>query len=114
MEELLEAMWPAVPAALCLAAGALLLTAGVRRRIRDHAVPPPSGNANALGLVRSFRFVLTGGALVGVGIGLLADVSWLVVLSLIIGGQELLETSIMAAALRDEERRRAAANARTA
>ena len=46
-------------------------------------------------------------ALVAGGAGWLAQLGWLVVLAAIIGGQELLETSIMSAALRDEERRRA-------
>jgi hypothetical protein len=107
METPYEAMWPGLPGAVCLAAGSLLLVRGVLRRARERRSPPRSGNANALGLVRSLRLVLVGGGLAGTGVGLLADVDWLVALSLIIGGQELLETSIIAAALRDEERRRA-------
>ena len=48
-------------------------------------------------------------ALVALGAGMAYDLDWLVALALIIGAEELLETSFMAAALRDEVARREAA-----
>jgi len=90
--------------ATAAAVGALLLLWAARLHVFSRW-PLPPGPRKALDLVRAGRAVLVGGALIGVGVGVLLHVKWLVVLALIIGGQELLETSVIAAALRDEERR---------
>jgi hypothetical protein len=95
-----------------MALGLLLLIEAVRRALAAHAAPLPIGPDRTLALVRRLRLVLVGGALTGAGVGLLADMAWLVTLSLIIGCEELLESSVFAAALRDESaRRRAEASA---
>ena len=94
--------------ALSIAIGATLVVSGVRIQVARRRVRALQGPTELRWLARSFRRVVAGLALVGVGAGLMADISWLVALSLIIGGQELLESSIVAAALHDEEKRRAA------
>ncbi len=76
----------------------------VRARPADHERP-----IGTLLLVRSIRAALVGGALVALGAGILSSIDWLVILALIIGAEELLETSVMAAALRDEVARRSTA-----
>ena len=106
MEVLEATSWLDLMAVLAIALGLSLVVWALRLQALGYR-PAPAGPRKALNLVRSFRGVLVGLALTGVGVGVLAELEWLVVLSLIIGGQELLETSIMVAALRDEEKRRA-------
>jgi hypothetical protein len=99
-----------VKEALMIAAmllGAWVAASGVSLQLGRRG-NPPRGPSKDLRLIRSFRRVVVGLALLGVGAGTLTGLSWLVALSLIIGGEELLESSVIAAALRDEERRRAA------
>lgn len=64
---------------------------GLRRRPTD----PRLGYA----LMRAGRSVLTGLATVAAGIGLALDVPWLFWVALAIGAEELLETSVVVAAL---------------
>jgi hypothetical protein len=99
---------PAFLAASAVAIGAWLVASGVARRLDRRVRAMADGPSKTLGLVRSIRRVLVGLALVGIGAGTLGGISWLVTLSLIIGGEELLESTVVAAALRDEEGRRAA------
>jgi hypothetical protein len=64
-----------------------------------------SGLRQTLALLRGFRaavFVLSFGAIVS---GLWLQVWWLWTLGLLIGAEELLETSVVIAALRDGSRR---------
>jgi hypothetical protein len=121
---LLDLSWRAYPAAVLLAAGAWALAWSARLQLRARrrrrgragrrsacsdvqaADPDAPGPRKALDIVRGIRAVLVGAALVGTGAGWIWQIPWLVGLSLIIGGQELLETSVVAAALRDELRRR--------
>ena len=55
--------------------------------------------AKALTWVRGFRLLMIGLALAGSRAGWLLDQTWLIVLSLAIGGEEMLESSIMHFAL---------------
>lgn len=55
----------------------------------------------ALTLVRGFRIGITGLCLAGIGAGWLWDAEWLLGLSLIIGGEELLESSVIIKALKE-------------
>ena len=64
---------------------------GLRRPLRDPA--------KVLTWVRGFRLLTIGLALAGSGAGWLLDQTWLIVLSLAIGGEEMLESSIMHFAL---------------
>lgn len=64
---------------------------------RDHDADP----GRALTLVQGFRIGITGLCLAGVGAGWLWDSRWLFGLSLIIGGEELLESSVIIKALKE-------------
>ena len=74
-------------------------------------IPDAVAPAKPLDMVRSLRAVLVGAALVGLGFGLLYDNRWVIGISLIIGLEELLETSVVVMALRDEKARREAERA---
>ncbi len=54
--------------------------------------------------MRAGRSVLTGLATVGAGVGLAVDVPWVFWVALAIGAEELLETSVVIAALNAAER----------
>jgi hypothetical protein len=97
---------------LAIAAGLWLVIDGIRTQVRRRRHRPLMGPTELRWLAVSFRRIVIGLALTGVGAGLLYEISWLVVLSLIIGGEEVLESSVIAAALHDEEKRRAAEAAR--
>jgi hypothetical protein len=56
--------------------------------------------ARALGFARGLRLTLLGMSLAGLGIAILFDLRWLLVLSLVFGGQEMCESSVIIAALR--------------
>lgn len=73
--------------------------------------PDAVAPAKPLDMVRSLRAVLVGAALVGLGMGLLYANRWVIGISLIIGLEELLETSFVVMALRDEKTRREAERA---
>lgn len=56
----------------------------------------------ALGILRGFRIGIFGACLAGAGVGWVWDSGWLLGLSLIICGEEVLESSIGIAALRHD------------
>ena len=107
-----ERIWIEFIEIAAMAAGLWLVIDGVRTQIRRRRRRALLGPTELRWLALSFRRVIIGLALMGVGAGAYYDLSWLVVLSLIIGGEEVLESSVIAAALRDEEKRRAAEAAR--
>jgi hypothetical protein len=90
---MIDASWQTYAASALIVAGAPLLLAGlvieldgIRRPLRDPA--------KVLTWVRGFRLSMIGLALAGTGAGWLLDQTWLIVLSLAIGGEETLESSI--------------------
>ena len=85
-----------------------LVASGIRIQVVRRRRLALRGPTELRWLARSFRRVVMGLALIGIGAGSMAHIPWLVTLSLIIGGEEVLESSVMAAALHDEEKRRAA------
>jgi hypothetical protein len=93
--------------AVMLPAGLALLVLGIRRAAagvrRYHRDPPRS-----LALLRGFRISVVGLCLAGVGAGLLWNITWLVGLSLIIGGEELLESTVVITAMTHPVRPRSA------
>jgi hypothetical protein len=98
MDALIDTSWQIYAASALILAGSPLLLAGliieldgIRRPLRDPA--------KVLTWVRGFRLSMIGLALAGAGAGWLLDQTWLIVLSLAIGGEETLESSIMHFAL---------------
>lgn len=84
---------------LLVVAGATVVVAGLRRHRRGLGLPLTS-SAASLPLACALRAVLVGGACIAAGLGWLAG-SWTVVgLACVIGAEELLETSVVIAALR--------------
>ena len=102
--------WQSVLSYLSILLGTGVILWAVRlhwRRPSTDAVAP----TKPLNMVRSLRAVLVGAALVGLGCGVLLHSRWMIGLSLIIGLEELLETSVVVMALRDEKARREAEGA---
>jgi hypothetical protein len=97
MAELLTLSWRAYPAAslvgLGLAAAIWSAYRGVRqaRRVRDPQ--------RALALMRGFRLSVVGLAVAALGLAWWWQIGWLLGLALVIGGEELLESSVVIAAL---------------
>jgi hypothetical protein len=117
MNALASLPWHGIPAAFLLAAGlALALRGGLRLRA---AFPHPrSASMQPLAWMRGFRLTLIGLALAGAGAAWLWGIPWLLALSLAIGGEETLESSIAISALKSARqpaparRSRAATSAR--
>lgn len=86
-------------AALLVLGGLALAARGVRREAVGLRLPV-TDPAKALALVRVLRTGILGLAFAGVGAGLARHVGALVGVSLVIAGEELLETSVVVAALR--------------
>ena len=85
--------WQTVIQIALMAAGSLIATRGLvqewdgfRRPIRDPA--------KVLTFLMGFRMSVIGLALVGISAGWTWDVTWLLVLSLVIGGAETLESTV--------------------
>lgn len=97
MEGFFTVIWMGIPWAL-VAVGSTLLVIGGRVE-RDGLTRPLRDPAKVLTWVRGFRLSMIGLALAGTGTGWLLDQTWLIVLSLAIGGEETLESSIMHFAL---------------
>lgn len=88
-------------ASAAIALGAVVAVAGTRRSLtaaRCLRLDPE----RALGILRGFRIAIVGLCLAGGGIGWLWDIDWLLGVSLIICGEEVLESSIGIAALRHD------------
>jgi hypothetical protein len=97
MESFLSVVWICIPWAL-LGAGSPLLLAGLVIEV-DGITRPLRDPVKVLTWVRGFRLSMIGLALAGTGAGWLLDQTWLIVLSLAIGGEETFESSIMHFAL---------------
>ena len=107
MTSFLEISWRVYPAALWMVAGAAALVHGVRLLAtggRERIDPD-----RAYFVTRGIRAGIFGLCVATIGAGWLWQVDWMVVLALVILGEEMLETSIMTAALRDQRRARAEA-----
>lgn len=106
-EEILTASWRAYPAIALVAAGLWLCVRGMglHRAIVSGARDPH----RALEVARSFRVGIAGLCFIGGAVGWSLSMGWVVIVALIILGEEMLETSTMIAALRDGVARQAAA-----
>jgi hypothetical protein len=99
MNEIAALSWRAYPAAALMAAGASVALRGLYRGL-VHG-PDKRAARRLLDGLGGFRLAVVGLSLLGVGAAWMWTVGWLLGLSLIIGGEELLESTVLIAALRN-------------
>lgn len=98
MDALIELSWRLYPAAVIIAVGIAVATLGLRREI-EGVRRPLRDPSKVLTFVRGFRLAIIGLAFAGVGAAWLWQLDWLLVLSLVIGGEETLESTVVIFAL---------------
>jgi hypothetical protein len=103
MDALMGPGWTPYAAAALLALGVALTVRGLRW-CRAAFPRPRSASMQPLTWMLGFRLTIIGLALVGAGAAWLWGLPWLLALSLAIGGEETLETSIAISALRAQQR----------
>jgi len=91
--------WLVIPEVLLSLAGALIGVRGFARLRRSLSAPITDKSRNVL-YVAGFRSFILGAAFVGVAAALAFDATWLLLLSLAIGGEELLESTLLLDGLR--------------
>ena len=99
MEALIDLPWRTYPATALAVAGLLLALQGGRRLWRGFR-PPYADPAKTLDGVQGFRRGIIGLALAGVAGAWIWQLDWLLALSLVIGAEEVLESSLHVRALR--------------
>lgn len=103
MDTLVALSWRAYPSWMLMVVGLTITIWSVGHGIvaaRREARDPQ----RALALLRGFRVAIVGLALAGLGIAWCWQLGWLLGLSLIIGGEELLESTVVITALRQSAR----------
>ncbi len=105
MEPIVELSWRIYPAIAMLAGGSILAVFGAVRGIRGIWLPIRDPSKN-LTIITGFRLTVVGLAIAGIAGAWAWHILWLLVLSLAIGGEETLESSIHAYALRRGQRLR--------
>ena len=103
VDTLLMLSWRAWPASLLALAGAVLIVRGIRAFVAARATSRDP--ERALAVARSLRAGIAGLCVVVLAIGWIAGLGWLAILALIVLGEEMLEASVMVAALEDGCRR---------
>ena len=88
---------------LAIVCGLAIVLGGIWRH-RGVLRLPLASRASTLPLARTLRAVLVGGALAAAGVGWLYDSRTVVALACVIGLEELMETSVVIAALRAQAR----------
>ena len=103
MDTLVELTWRSYPATALMLLGAMV---AVRAMLLCRAAwrRPLTGTMQPLAWMQGFRLAVIGLALAGVGAAWLWQIGWLLALSLAIGGEETLESSIAITALRRARR----------
>ena len=99
MEALVDLSWRPFPSAVLIIIGLATAWAGsglAARGLRQRA----GGGSNMQDFVRGFRFAVIGLVLAGLGAAWWWHVKWLFVLSLVFGGEEILESTVHLAILR--------------
>ncbi len=99
MDALVELSWRAYPAAAIMAAGGLAFAFGARELTRAFRLSVWD-RERPIVHVAGFRRAVVGLAVAGVGAAWLSQQLWVLLLALAVGGEELLETSIILFALR--------------
>jgi len=99
MEALMELSWRVYPATTLMTIGAALLVRGSRLGLGG-LQPGANDPKHVITMVRGIRMSIIGLALLGLGGAWEWHLSWLLVLALVFGGEELLETSVVLSVLR--------------
>ncbi len=99
METLVDLSWRAYPASLIIALGGTVLARGLVTVFATARIAA-SDRGKPISLVTGIRLALVGGAIVALGAAWLWQQLWLFILALAIGGEELLETSVVLYTLR--------------
>lgn len=98
-EEILTASWRVYPVIALIAAGVWFCVRGLSLR---RAIPKTMRDPHrALEVARGFRVGIAGLCFIGGALGWFFSMGWVVIVALIILGEEMLETSTMIATLRD-------------
>ena len=92
MDTLIDLSWRAYPASALMAVGIALVVTGAKKA-RAGLSSPGGGPANMLAFVKGFRIAVFGVALAGFGVAWQWQLTWVLVLSLVFGGEELLEST---------------------
>jgi len=97
MNDIVELSWRAYPAALMMVLGvAAAMRSAVTHTRRARQLRDP---ARALAIMRGFRLSIVSLAAAAIGIAWWWQIGWLFVLALVIGGEELLESTVVITAL---------------
>ena len=84
-------------------AGSYLFWVGLSAWIRgSRKYGEPGGRL--LGMIRGFRVGIVGLAVIGIGVWLLTGATWVLILSLAVAGEEILETSFIIWAIQSDPR----------
>ena len=93
MATLTDLSWRLYPASALIGLGAVFLFAGIR--IEVEGIRRPMGDSSKMvTVIRGFRITVIGLSLAGLGAAWNWHITWLFVLSLIFGGEEVLESSV--------------------
>jgi hypothetical protein len=99
MDALTALPWRALPSSAIMAAGALLFLFGIETLVKALRISIWSMDRPIV-WVGGFRAAIIGLAVVGLGAAWLTQQLWVLLLALAIGGEELLETSVLLYAMR--------------
>jgi hypothetical protein len=100
MDTLIDLSWRLYVALPLMALGAVIAVWGTKMELVGLIGALRGNSAQLVTLMEGFRLSIIGLALTGVGAAWAWHLTWLLVLSLVIGGQEMLESSIDIFALR--------------
>ena len=93
METLTDLSWRIYPASALMALGVAILSSGIRLEVEG--IRRPTGDSmKMVTVIRGFRITVIGVSLAGLGASWTWHIMWLFVLSLVFGGEEVLESSV--------------------
>ena len=93
MEALTDLSWRIYPASALMALGVAILFSGMRLEVEG--IRRPTGDPmKMVTVIRGFRVAVIGVALAGLGAAWAWLITWLFVLSLVFGAEEVLESSV--------------------
>lgn len=104
LDEIASLSWRWYPATALIGLGASLALWGLRAEVLGLRDSLRGDHTRIVVWIQGFRLSIIGLALAGIGAAWALHLTWLLVLSLAIGGEETLESSIVIFALRRKQR----------